>query len=308
MPAAWRLSTSLRRQVPPDTVAPIILLQGFQRLRQCAGMREFHAGAGPSLTHFEAPCGTMRPERDVRSPARTILFDDIPVRNQLLSALAPHDLATLEPHFETVHLRRRTAVFGAGESTRRVLFPESAVVSLVNTLRDGSASGVGTVGREGMVGLHVFLGDGAAPSKAVVHVRGAARSMDALVFKQLSEASGPFHRVMLRYTQAFLTQTAQTAVCNGAHLVEQRCARWLLVTSERVEAPKFSLSHDVLAFMLGVRNAGVALAMLALHDKKLIRCGHRRVEIIDRIGLEKASCECYQTVGAQYARLLAPPI
>lgn len=270
-------------------------------------MPEFQAVA-PSLTHFEAPPGAMRPESDVRGPAATILVDAIPIRNQLLSALTPHDLATLEPHFETVHLRRRTVLFGPGESGHRVLFPESAVVSLVNTLRDGRASGVGTVGREGMVGLHVFLGDGAAPLKAVVHIQGAARSMDALVFKRLSEVSGPFHRVMLRYTQAFLTQTAQTAVCNGAHLVEQRCARVLLMTSERVEANTFSLSHELLALMLGVRHAGVALAMLALQDKTLIRCGRRHVEIIDHIGLEKASCECYQTVGAQYARLLAPPI
>lgn len=271
-------------------------------------MQEFQAVAAPPLTHFEAPPATTRLESDVRRPAGTIQFDDIPVRNQLLSALAPHDLATLKPYFETVHLRRRTVVCCTGESSRRVVFPESAVVSLVNTLRDGRALGVGTVGREGMVGLHVFLGDGTAPIKAVVHVPGAARSMDALVFKGLAESSGPFHRVMLRYTQAFLTQTTQTAVCNGAHLLEERCARWLLMTSERVEANKFPLTHELLAFMLDVRHAGVALAMLALEDKKLIRYGHGRVEIIDHIGLEKAACECYQTVGAQYARLLAPPV
>jgi CRP-like cAMP-binding protein len=131
-----------------------------------------------------------------------------------------------------------------------------------------------------------------------------ARRIEAGVFIELSTVPGPFHRMLLRYTQAFLTQVAQTAACNGAHLVDERCARWLLMTHDRVDGNEFRLTHEFLAFMLGVRRAGVTVAMRALQDARLISYTRGKVTVVDRSGLERKSCECYAVVRAHFERLL----
>jgi CRP-like cAMP-binding protein len=175
----------------------------------------------------------------------------------------------------------------------------------VSTLHEGGTVEVGTAGREGMAGLPVFLGVRRSSIRATVQIPGVAARMDAELFAQLATADGPLHRAMLRYTDAFLTQVAQTAACNGAHLVEQRCARWLLMTHDRVEGDEFPLTHEFLAFMLGVRRAGVTLAMRALQDAGLVSYTRGRVTITDRAGIERASCECYRTVRLHFERLFA---
>lgn len=227
-------------------------------------------------------------------------------RNRLLEALPPAELRALRPYLERVELQQREALFEPDLPIPFVYFPETAVVSLTNVLREGGNVEIGTSGREGMAGLPVFLGEDAGTTRAFAQIPGVAFRVEAATFSRLAGSPGPLHALLLRYTQAFLTQVAQTAACNGAHLVEQRCARWLLMTHDRVDGDEFPLTHEFLAFMLGVRRAGVTLAMGGLQDAHLVRYVRGRVTVADRAGLERVSCECYAVVRAQYERLLRP--
>ena len=227
-----------------------------------------------------------------------------PLRNLLLASLPSHDLAPLWPALESVRLEVGDSVFESETPIRHVYFPETAVVSLVSEFRDGGTIEVGTAGCEGMAGLPVFLGEDRASVRAFIQVPGMTMRMEAQRFAQLASVPGPLHQMMLRYAMAFLTQVTQTAACNGAHLVEQRCARWLLMTHDRVEGDELHLTHEFLAAMLAVRRAGVTLAMRALQDAKLVSYSRGRVTIIDRDGLERASCECYCTVHKHFEHLL----
>lgn len=226
------------------------------------------------------------------------------LRNRLLAALPPGEFARVRPHLETLTLEAGQVLFEAGAPVRHVYFPETAVVSVVSALRQGGAVEVGTAGCEGMAGLPAFLGDNAPSTRVFAQVPGAAARMGAAAFADLAGAPGPLHRVMLRYTQAFLVQVTQTAACNAAHLVEQRCARWLLMTHDRVAGDAFPLAHEFLAAMLAVRRPGVTVAMRALQDAGLVGYARGRVVVRDRAGLEGASCECYGVVRAHYDRLL----
>ena len=243
------------------------------------------------------------PERLVTDVAIPLDADQ-PVRNRLLASLPAADLAALRPHLRIATLELRDVLFEQEKPIRAVWFPETAVVSLTSTLREGGTVEVGTAGREGIAGLEVFLGDETSTVRAIVQINGTAYRMDAATFSRLSCSAGPFHLALLRYTQAFMTQVAQTAACNGAHFVEQRCARWLLMTHDRVDGDELPLTHEFLAFMLGVRRAGVTLAMRALQDAQLVRYSRGHVTITDREGLERASCECYGTVRRHFERLL----
>lgn len=224
--------------------------------------------------------------------------------NRLLAALPPAELETLRPHLEGVELEQRQGLFEPAMPIPYVYFPETAVISLTSILRDGATVEIGTTGREGMVGLPVFLGENVGTVRAFAQIPGTAARMESGAFARLAGASAVFHELLLRYTHAFLTQVAQTAACNGAHLMEQRCARWLLMTHDRVEGDEFPLTHEFLAYMLGVRRAGVTLAMGGLQDAQLVRYVRGRVTVADRAGLERVSCECYAVVRAQYDRLL----
>jgi CRP-like cAMP-binding protein len=229
--------------------------------------------------------------------------DGVP-RNRLLAALPPAELARVRPHLEALRLESGQVLFEAETPIVHVYFPETAVVSVVSALRQGGAVEVGTAGCEGMAGLPAFLGDDAPSTRVFAQVPGAAVRMEAGAFARLAGAPGPLHRLMLRYTQAFLIQVAQTAACNAAHLVEQRCARWLLMTHDRVGGDTFPLSHEFLATMLGVRRPGVTVAMRALQDAGLVDYVRGHVTVRDLPGLEAASCECYGVVRAHYDRLL----
>lgn len=235
-------------------------------------------------------------------------FSNDQLRNRLLSALPAEEFALVEAHLERMRLEQRALLFETGAPIRYVYFPETAVVSMLSVMEDGSAIEVGTAGCEGMAGLPVFLAEGISTEQARVQVPGVASRLDADVFVELARAPGAFNRTLLRYTQAFLTQVAQTAVCNGAHLVEERCARWLLMTHDRVEGDEFPMTHEFLAFMLGVRRAGVTVALRALQEAGLVDYTRGRVAIADRAGLEEASCECYRVVQTQFERLLPQPV
>ena len=229
---------------------------------------------------------------------------DEPLRNRLLTALSSEQQLELRPYLERVWIEQRQPLFEADEPIRHVYFPETTVVSVVSRMEHGGTVEVGTAGSEGMAGLPLFLGDRMSSVRAFAQISGTATRMDADAFVRLAGTPGPFHRILLRYTLAFLTQVAQTAACNGAHLVHERCARWLLMTHDRVNGADFPLTHEFMAFMLGVRRAGVTMAMRGLQDAGLIRHTRGRVEIVDRVGLEKASCECYRVVRAHTERLL----
>ena len=231
-------------------------------------------------------------------------FPNGSVRNRLLSALPPHEYARLRPYLEPVHFEQRQMLFEQEGPVSHAYFPETMVVSLVSRLRGGATVEVGTAGCEGMAGLPLFLGDDSSSIRAFAQIPGMAVRMEAEAFIRLASAPGAFHQMLLRYTQAFLTQVAQTGACNAAHLVEERCARWLLMTHDRVFGDRFPLTHEFLAFMLGVRRAGVTVAMGRLQEIGLIDYTRGRVTIVDRTGLEIASCECYRVVRAHFDRLL----
>lgn len=226
-----------------------------------------------------------------------------PVRNQLLSALPDEELARVRAHMEMVWLEQRTLLLQPGLPISHVYFPESAVISLVNTFRDGTTVEVGTAGCEGMIGLTLFLAEEPSGITAFAQIPGMAARMRADVFLQLARASGTLHQTLLRYADAYLAQVAQTAACNATHLVQERCARWLLMTHDRVDRDTLPLTQEFLAFMLGVRRAGVSVVMHNLQDAGIVWYNRGEVRVLDRARLEAVSCECYRAVRAHFDRL-----
>ena len=225
-------------------------------------------------------------------------------RNLLLGSLPAEEFACLRPHLEAVQLEQRQPLFKPETLVRHIYFPETTVISVVSTLSNGAAVEIGSVGREGMVGLSVFLARDVSFVETITQIPGLVWRMDAQSFTRLASAAGALHGMLLRYAQAFLAQVAQTAACNATHLIEERCARWLLTTHDRVEGDTFPLTHEFLAFMLGVRRAGVTVAMRALQDAGMVELSRGRVELVDRTKLEGAACECYHRVRANFERLL----
>ena len=214
------------------------------------------------------------------------------MRNRVLSSLRPRDLTAIRPYLMTGRLRERAHLWGAELRVGYVYFPERAIISLTS-VESNQAVAVGTVGVEGMVGLGVFLGESVSFVRATVDVPGAARRMRAATFRRLVRELSGFREAMLWYTRSFIADLNRRVTCGSAHLVEERCAHWLLVTSDRVGAASFPLTLDFLAAMVGVRRGGVAVGLRALQDRRLIHSDHGHVEILDRLGLEGAACECY---------------
>lgn len=229
------------------------------------------------------------------------------MRNRLLAALPADDLEFLVPHLELVQLELHAQLFASELPIRHVYFPETAVISMVSRLKDGRTVEVGTAGFEGMAGLSVFLAQDTSTLDAFAQIAGAAHRMESSTFVRLAAESAPLHRMLLRYSQAFLTQVAQTAACNGTHLVTERCARWLLMMRDRVDSDEFPITHEFLAFMLGVRRAGVTVTLRDLQNAGLIAYTRGRISILDGIALEATSCECYRVVRAHFDRLLVEP-
>jgi len=226
------------------------------------------------------------------------------LRNRLLRSLTPDDYCLLKPHLESVELRTGQVLADENQPFRHVYFLEDGAASVTNHVSGGTVE-VGTVGNEGMAGLAVFLDSGATPSRTFIQIPGRARRMLAADFAKLADEMPALRRVLHRYTQAFLAMVSQTAACNRLHVLEKRCARWLLMTHDRIEgADIFPLTHQFLAFMLGARRAGVTVAAGALQKAGLIEYTRGRITIVDRDGLEKASCECYGIVKSHFDRLL----
>jgi CRP-like cAMP-binding protein len=229
----------------------------------------------------------------------------ISVANRLLRALSPDDLDPLRAHLETVPLPQKQTLSSPGTSIDQVYFPEEGMVSLVQPLDDGTTIEVGMIGNEGLVGTPILLGADSSPLEAMVQIPGSALRMPATAFREELGRRTGLLGVLLRYVQALHVQVSLTAACNGRHTVPERLARWLLTAHDRSPNDQLPLSHEFLSQMLGVRRAGVTVALGTLKTAGLISNTHARVNILDRSGLEAASCDCYSTVRDEYARLLS---
>ena len=198
----------------------------------------------------------------------------------------------------------RDEVYEPNKPFRHVYFPETAIASVVNVLEDGTEIEVATIGYEGMVGLPAFLGSNQSPARAFWQVTGTAFRLDAGFLEKERRSGSPLGAGLGLYTQGFFAQVAQAVTCNRLHSLEQRCARWLLMTHDRVLGDEFPLKQEFLAQMLGVRRAGISEVAGRLRRKRLIKYSRGSMRIIDRAGLERLSCECYQAVAREYRRLL----
>jgi CRP-like cAMP-binding protein len=225
--------------------------------------------------------------------------------NRLLSMLSSTDYQRLRPHLERIPLDYRQSLYRAHKPIKFAYFIETGVGSLVNTMANGEAAEVGTIGNEGLVGLPLVLGDDRAPTSVYVQVPGAGLRMKAVLFKRELARSASMRVVMLRYTHAFFNQVAQSAACNQFHTIQQRCCRWLLMTHDRMQSNEFLLTQEFLAMMLGVQRTGVTAAAGTLQRAGLIRYNRGNVTIINRRGLRQLSCECYGVSKMEFDRLLS---
>jgi len=227
-----------------------------------------------------------------------------PHGNRLLGLLPPRDYERLRPHLQRIALEYRQSLYRARKPIGFVYFIETGVGSLVNTMANGEAAEVGTIGNEGVVGLPLVLGDDRAPTSVYVQVPGAGLRMKATLFKKELARSASMRTVMLLYAHAVFNQVAQSAACNQFHSLQQRCCRWLLMTHDRMQSDEFLLTQEFLAMMLGVQRTGVSAAAGALQRAGLIRYKRGNVTIIDRRGLKRRSCECYGVSKMEFDRLL----
>ena len=227
-----------------------------------------------------------------------------PDANRLLALLPAKDYDRLRPHLQRVPLEYRQSLYHAHKPIGFVYFIETGVGSLVNTMANGQAAEVGTIGNEGLVGLPLVFGDDRTPTSVYVQVPGAGLRMKAALLKKELARSPSMRTVMLHYAHAFFNQVAQSAACNHFHSLEQRCCRWLLMTHDRMQSDEFLLTQEFLAMMLGVRRTGVTAAAGALQRAGLVRYKRGKVTIIDRRGLIRRSCECYGVSKKEFDRLL----
>jgi CRP-like cAMP-binding protein len=228
--------------------------------------------------------------------------------NRLLNLLTPDDYDRLRPNLVQVDLEYKKPLYNAGKPIEFAWFIESGVGSLVNTMENGDASEVGTIGNEGVVGLPLLLGDHRAPTSVYVQVPGSGLRITASLFSRELAQSPSMRRVMLHYVHAFFNQVAQSAACNHFHNIDQRCCRWLLMTHDRMQSDEFLLTQEFLAMMLGVQRPGLSIVAGALQRAGLIRYSRGTVTILDRAGLERQSCECYRLSKLEFDRLLGDRI
>lgn len=224
--------------------------------------------------------------------------------NRLLGLLSSRDYSRLSPHLQSVPLEYRKSLYRADKKIDFVYFIETGVGSLVNTMANGQAAEVGTIGNEGVVGLPLVLGDDRAPTSVYVQVPGEGLRMAGSLFKEELARSATMQVVMLRYVHALFNQVAQSAACNHFHSLEQRCCRWLLMTRDRMQSDDFLLTQEFLAMMLGVQRPGVSIAAGGLQRAGLITYTRGNVTILDGPGLKKLSCECYVVAKKEFDRLL----
>jgi CRP-like cAMP-binding protein len=227
-----------------------------------------------------------------------------PMDNRLLAAMPPDEYQRLASSLEPVSMPLGESVYESGETQGYVYFPTSSIVSLLYVLADGGSAEIAVTGCEGLVGISLFMGGETTPSRAVVQSAGEGYRLRASVLKKEFERGGALQHLLLRYTQALITQMAQTAVCNRHHSVDQQLCRWLLLSLDRLPDNKLVMTQELIANMLGVRREGVTEAAGKLQEDGLIEYGRGKITVLDRNRLEKRVCECYAVVKREYDRLL----
>jgi len=229
-----------------------------------------------------------------------------PFQNELLAMLPEESRQGLLPALEFCRLPLGMPVYESGAKQGYVYFLTEGIVSLLYVLADGASAEIAVVGREGLVGISLFMGGETTPSRAVVQCTGHGYRVRAGTLKARFEADHELQHLLLRYTQALITQMTQTAVCNRHHSVDQQLCRWLLLSLDRLDTSEVAMTQELIANMLGVRREGVTEAAGKLQAAKLINYSRGRIQVRDRNGLEARVCECYAVVKAEYDRLLAP--
>ena len=227
-----------------------------------------------------------------------------PRQNHLLAALPAADFERLQPHLKLVALPLGEALYESGILLRHVYFPTSSIVSLLYVMADGASAEIAVVGNEGVIGVSLFMGGETTPSRAVVQSAGHAYQLTGQMLKEEFTLAGVMQHLLLRYTQALLTQMAQTAVCNRHHSLDQQLCRWLLLSLDRLPSNELVMTQELIANMLGVRREGVTEAAGKLQHARLIHYSRGRITVLDRVGLEARTCECYAVVKTECDRLL----
>jgi len=232
-----------------------------------------------------------------------------PRHNRLLAALPEAEFQALAPALEPLALAPGMALYESGEAQPYLYFPASGIVSLLYLLEDGSTTEIALTGREGVVGISLFMGGGVTPSRAVVQIAGHAWRLRAAAMRQSLDRGGSLQPLLLRFTQALITQMTQTGVCNRHHSVDQQVCRWLLLALDRLDAAEIAMTQERIAHLLGVRREGVTEAAGRLQEAGAIEYSRGRIRVLERAGLEQRACECYAAVRTEYERLLpAPPV
>jgi len=227
-----------------------------------------------------------------------------PHQNHLLDTLPSSDYDRLAPYLELIPMRLGDVLYEPGVRLRHVYFPITSIVSLLYVMEDGASAEIAIVGNEGILGISLFMGGDTTPSRAVVQSAGHGFRLKAELLKNEFGRFGQTTHLLLRYTQALITQMAQTAVCNRHHSVDQQLCRWLLLSLDRLSSNELVMTQELIANMLGVRREGVTEAAGKLQDARLIRYRRGRITVLDRQGLEARSCECYKVVKTEFDRLL----
>ena len=221
-----------------------------------------------------------------------------------MAALPPAEWARWAPSLESVDMPLGHVLYESGIALEYVYFPLTAIVSLLYVMENGASAEIAVVGNEGIVGVSLFMGGESTPSRAVVQSAGLGCRLKASVMKTEFDKAGPVLHLLLRYTQALITQMAQTAVCNRHHSLDQQLCRWLLLSLDRLQGAELIMTQELIANMLGVRREGVTDGALKLQKAGLIRYARGHITILDREGLESRTCECYAVVKREYDRLL----
>ena len=227
-----------------------------------------------------------------------------PHQNHLLTALPSEEYQRLSPFLELVPMPLGEVLYESGNELRHVYFPTTAIISLLYVMLDGASAEIAVVGNEGVIGVALFMGGETMPNRAVVQSAGHAYRLKGQLLKQEFNRSGELQHLLLRYTQALLTQMAQTAVCNRHHSLDQQLCRWLLLSLDRLPTNEISMTQELIANMLGVRREGVTEAAGNLQKTGLITYRRGHITVLDRAGLEARACECYAVVKKEFDRLL----
>jgi CRP-like cAMP-binding protein len=222
----------------------------------------------------------------------------------LLAALPADEYARIKSKLEPISFQLGEVLYESGDKLDCVYFPTTAIISMLYVMENGATAEIGVIGNDGLIGVSLFMGGDTTTSRAICQSAGGAVGMKAAHLKAEFALGGAFQKMMLRYTQALMTQISQTAVCNRLHTVEQQLCRWLLLSHDRLNSDELVMTHDLISNMLGVRREGVTLAAQKLAKRNLIKNVRGTIKLIDRQGLEEAVCECYAVVNAEYNRLL----